>query len=471
MARIFVTWTTPLFFAALAGCATNYESSVRQEFAARHSHFPRNDEQALSGPRPRPSSSLSRLDRGLPAYVAMAMENNPEIQAEFERWQASVHRISRARRLPDPTISFGYFVRSVETRVGPQLAKISLQQAFPWPTKLSAGADAASANAQAAQRRVESKAVRVAQQVTTAYWNLWLIRRIRSIRKEHLLVVRGLSETVAARISVGTAMVADKQQIDLTAARIEDEIMGLDEAEKAAEARLRSSIGTQEKIAVPTPYKPASAALPSDSYASLVASARTHPTIASVGLMAKAADYSAKAEDANRMPSFMIGADWIITGQAAMPNVPDSGKDAVMVGAGVRVPLWQGSYSDSVAAAHADARARRADQQAMTDRAVADLESALSRVRDAVRRVDLYENTLLPQAQSTYDSVLGAYTIGKGTVAQALLAQRDLLELRIKLETWRADHARAWAELEAVVGRSVKYGAKPTLRESQGARP
>src|SRR5690606_2946179 len=128
-------------------------------------------------------------------------------------------------------------------------------------------------------------------------------------------------------------------------------------------------------------------------------------------------------------------------------GVADSGKDAVIVGAGIRIPLWQGSYSDSIAAARADARAQRADQRALADRAAAELTTSLSNVEDAVRRAALYRGTLVPQAESAYDSVLGAYTVGRGTVAQTLLAQRDLLELRVELDRARADYERAWARL------------------------
>ena len=55
--------------------------------------------------------------------------------------------------------AFGYFVRSVETRVGPQRARISLQQAFPWPTRLTAGSDAASGRGTARAQKLASPSI------------------------------------------------------------------------------------------------------------------------------------------------------------------------------------------------------------------------------------------------------------------------------------------------------------------------
>lgn len=445
------------------GCAGTQERLARQDIASL-------EVRSTSGPRPTSDEPKAELEQGLPGYVAYAMSQSPQLRASFEHWQASVHRISRARRLPEPTISFGYFVRSVETRVGPQLARVSLQQSFPWPTKLTAGADAASAQARALALRFEAQALMLNQNIAEVYWRLWLLRRTRSIHAEHLGVLRSLSESVLARIATGAATLAEHQQVELAAARLADLLQGVDEAERAAEAQLRAAIGAPGSTAVPTPFEPPAAELPAESPEALESAVRAHPLIASFEFMAKAQESVARSETADRLPGFTLGADWIITGETSMPNIPESGKDAVILGAGIRVPLWQASYADSVAAARSEANAQRAEQRAAIDKALAELETQLSSVRNAVRRVSLFRDTLVPQAQSAYESVLGAYVTGRGTVAHALLAQRDLLELRIELEQARAEYGQSWARVEQVVGHALTR--RPTVAHqdpSQGA--
>jgi outer membrane protein, heavy metal efflux system len=456
-----------LTLSTMIGCAGTYESSVRHDLSRARRHYAPPPTPVAS--EPATESSTRPVAAGLAAYVRLALERNPSIRAGFERWQASVHRISRARQLPEPTIAFGYFVQSVETRVGPQRARISLQQAFPWPTKLTAGADAASAQARAMQRRFEAQALSVTQRVAAAYWALWQIRTTKAIRGEHLILIRGLSETVGARMSTGAATLADLQQIDLAAARIEDNIRGMDEAERGAEAQLRAAIGLTSDVPVPTREAPGAATLPADPPEALTSSVRAHPKIESLGFLAEASEATAQAESAERLPSFTVGADWIITGDAAMPGVEGSGRDAVVVGGGMRIPLWQTSYSESAAAAEAEARAQLAEQRSLIDRAQAELASTLAHLRDAARRVELYRMTLVPQAEAAYESVLGAYTVGRATVAQALLSQRDLLDLRIELEQARADHARSWARVEELVGHQLAVTADQPERPPPGA--
>lgn len=468
------------------GCAGTGEELVREDLAAYRERLYREPTQGAlqsntSGQSERagqaePNSRKMQHapDGRLARYLALAMARQPALAAAFARFEASVARISRARRLPEPTLSFGYFLQSVETRVGPQRARLSLQQSFPWPTKLLAGADAASAQARAAQRRFEAQSLAVTARVATVYWDLWQVRRTRTIHREHLSVLQSLSEAVNARLATGAVSLAEQQQVDLAAARLQDAIAGMDESEWAAQARLRAAVGLPEGtpfLTLATVDDPPPACLPEAAEASLKERALEHPFIAAFGSAAEAHEASARMEAADRLPSFTVGADWILTGEAAMSGVQDSGKDALMVGVGLRLPIFQGSYSESVEAAEADGRAERKSQQAAADQALAELQLALSALRDAVRRVELHEYTLLPQAEAAYRSVLGAYTTNRGSVAQLLLAQRDLLELNIALQQARADHARAWSRLEQVVGQHLGHGQVCDGGEGNHLRP
>ena len=178
--------------------------------------------------------------------------------------------------------------------------------------------------------------------------------------------------------------------------------------------------------------------------------------------MASSSESQVRAEAADRAPSLLAGLDWIVTGKAPTA-LGQSGQDAVIVTAGLSVPLWGRNYRDAMGAARAEGAAHLADRDAALYAADAQLEAAMSAVRDAQRRIDLYRNTLIPQAETTFQSVLGGYQSGRSTVASALLAQKDLLELQLELAVSRAHHARAWAVLETVVGRPVM----PTERGEQ----
>ena len=178
-----VAWLT------LTGCAAAHEPGLRADLHRAQRDLLLEVDAADKPSTPPYSASLNE-------YLAFALKHSPEIRAEFERWRAAVFSISRARRLPEPMIGYGFYIQSVETRVGPQRHRIGLSQTFPWPTKLTAGADAASAKARAAQRRFDAKVLATKKKVADAYWNLWLIEEQHRLKSEHDVVLETLAGTV-----------------------------------------------------------------------------------------------------------------------------------------------------------------------------------------------------------------------------------------------------------------------------------
>jgi outer membrane protein TolC len=173
---------------------------------------------------------------------------------------------------------------------------------------------------------------------------------------------------------------------------------------------------------------------------------------------AEASDLRVREARSARAPGFALGVDWIEVGPARTAGVPDSGKDALTVSVGLELPLWQPNYAEDQRAAEADAAAARAEWAAARDRAAGDLGVALAKIRDSSRRAELHEGTLIPQAEGALESTLGGYDVGDSDLAATLMAERDLLDLRLGYIRLQAEHAVAWAELERVVGRSVGGG-------------
>lgn len=441
------TWLSLL----LLGCAGNLESAAVRDL--------NNDELPTARPAAAQSASAQKraeFDGSLQRYVAYALEHNPELEAQYEEFRAATYRISRARRLPEPTLTYTYFVRSVETRVGPQRHRFGISQAFPWPTKLSAGADASALAAQSAKRRFEASALRVSARVSDAYWELWLVSQVRRIQKEQLVLSRTTSDLVRSRLEIGSASLSDVSQADLVVSRATDVIAGLDEAERRSRAALRRALGSPDGVTLPVRAAAPRLVAPAESDSALVAAAQAHPGVGALELMAQSKSSSAESSNADRYPSFVVGLDYIETGPAKMPNQADSGKDAVMVMLGVKLPLWGGSYGDEVDAARADSASFKARAASARNDARSRVDVVLSEIRDALRRAKLYQHTLVPQATTALRSVIGSYAAGRATLPQLLMAQRELLEIELSLAQARAMHARAWARLEDAVGRPVR---------------
>jgi outer membrane protein TolC len=266
-----------------------------------------------------------------------------------------------------------------------------------------------------------------------------------------------LSQQVRARLESGRTGLSDLAQVDLSISRISDVIAGLQEAERSATAELVRVIGAED--GTPTPIRPERdpplALLPESDESELKDAAIAHPRVAAMASMSEAADERARAAKGERGPSIGLGLDWIITGHAVDPSIADSGKDAVVGVVALKVPVSGGAYKAAQQQARAEGAMYRARERAARDRAVAELEQALANLRDAVRRVQLYETTLVPQAETTYSSTLDGYQSGRSSLAEVLIAEKDLLELALGLFQAHASYGVSWAELERVVGQPV----------------
>ena len=169
-----------------SGCAGTLERGLEADLAKRQQRLaPERTEPDGDGP---PAKFGGRLEQ----YVAYALEHSPSLRAKFDEWRASTHRIAQQRRLPEPIFTYGLYLSRVETRVGPQRHRFSLTQAFPWPTVLTSGVDAASLEAEGAQRRFDAAALSIVRRVSTAYWKLWVIKRTRQVQKDQLEILRYL---------------------------------------------------------------------------------------------------------------------------------------------------------------------------------------------------------------------------------------------------------------------------------------
>lgn len=436
-----------------AGCAATYQEATEADLA----HAGRGLDPLPGDGEPRSVDGELDVNGTLESYVATALRQSPSLRAAFERWRAAIHRIPQARRLPEPTLTYGYFIQSVETRVGPQRHRVGLSMGFPWPTKLTAGADAASIAARSKQRRFEARALAISRGVAVVYWQLWLVERTREVQRDQLEVLRSLSEATRIRVEVSSAILADLNQVDLAVSRIEDILSGLDERERALSAQLLAAIGSPSGR--PTPINPVQApagGVPTGSRAELIDAATSHPQVEALELMSESSLSRVRHARADRAPSFMVGLDWIETGEALDPNMAGSGTDPVIVMLGLRLPVWTYAYRGAEEEARSESEAFHADAIDASNQAEAALEQALSAIRDADRRISLYGDTMIPQAEAAYLSVVGAYQTGRSTVAATLIAQRELLELQLGLVRAQAEHAIAWARLEQVVGREVE---------------
>ncbi|MBE0541073.1 MAG: TolC family protein [Verrucomicrobia bacterium] len=434
----------------LSGCASTPERSSPQSLKAEDRVRPHEQVGGASSSR----KQLPELNdaSGLKDYLAYAALNNPQLEAAFNRWKAALEMVSQARTLPDPRFNYGYFIQEVETRVGPQEQRVGLSQMFPWFGKLKLRSEAALGGANAMQQQYEVAKLRLFDEVKQAYYELYYVGRAVGVATENVDLLKQLEEIARSKYESGTAEHGDviKAQVELD--KLRDRLRTLQDFKHPLVARLNAALNRPAESALPFPTNHSPGVLPSDTAQLLEQLKSSNPELKSLDFQAekdKAAIALARKEF---YPDVTLGVDYVQTGEARMAGVSDSGKDPVMVGFSVNIPLWWSKYRAGVREAESRYAATQQDRQDRANRLSTDLQLALFKYQDAERKIALYRDALIPKADQNLKVIQRSFEAGKSDFLSLIDAERILLEFQLTYERAVADREQGLATVEKLAG-------------------
>ncbi|MCB0506540.1 MAG: TolC family protein, partial [Cyclobacteriaceae bacterium] len=152
--------------------------------------------------------------QSLDEYFKIAAENNPGLQAKYKSFEAAMERVAQVSSLPDPNLSFGYFISPVETRVGPQRARFSLTQMFPWFGTLKAQEDVATLMAEAKYQEFLDVRNKLFYQVAAAYYPLFELKRLVEIENENISILTSYKDIASVKFQNGKGAMVDVLRVD-----------------------------------------------------------------------------------------------------------------------------------------------------------------------------------------------------------------------------------------------------------------
>lgn len=399
-------------------------------------------------------------DGSLAQAEVQALDGHPELRAARAAARSAEAGVVQAGGLPEPTVGVGVFLRPVETRTGPQQARVSIQQPLPWPSAVRAERDAAAARLDSVLATVQDRERVLRARVQATYWDLWEVRARVHVLSGHLAMLEGLVTSVRGRLSAGELPLSALQQVELERAQLADRIATLQAREETVEVRLATLVGVPLGSRLPThdePPPPQSPTLDLPALSTLLTTA--HPIQAAVSNEAAAAA-EVKGAQVARRPRVSLRADWILVGPSELADPMESGQDALVLGTGLTLPTSWRARTARVD----DMRARADRSRAQTDAVMRQLQSRLAdhltAVEDSARSLLLTRDVLVPEALAALTSTQGEFVAGRTPLADVLFAQRTLFDLQLALVRHQAAHARAWSALDAVLATA------PTRREA-----
>jgi outer membrane protein, heavy metal efflux system len=400
-----------------------------------------------------------RANPTLSDYIRYALRNNPGLDAEHHRVLAARERVTQARTLPDPRLSYKYFIERVETRTGPQRQAFGLSQTIPWPGTLLAAGDARTAEARAAQEIHQVKSLALVAKVRRTYYEYAYLARARDVVEDMMKLLATVEEIARARYKVSEANHPNLIRLQVEYARLEDRLKTLNIMRSPIVARLNAALNRPVAAHLPWPAQLPDAELRATAEEILAIIHRDNPELKALDQRIKSANHTLTQATRAPIPSVTLGVEWIQTGSARGSGVSNSGNDPIAAMVSVTIPIWWGKYKAAQREARARLRTTALRKDNRTNLIAAESRMILFRLRDAERKVSFYRDTLIPKAEQALTVTERAFSVGKATFADFVDAERTLLELRLSYELARTQAATEIAEIDAMLGRIPELDA------------
>ncbi|MFH5831475.1 TolC family protein [Halalkalibaculum sp. DA384] len=394
--------------------------------------------------------TTSALNPQLEEHLQTAAQNNPGLEASFNRYLASLEEVPQVNALPDPELAFGYFISPIETRVGPQTARFSLSQMFPWFGTLGAREDIKINEARARFEEFQAHRNNLFYEVKSTWYELYVMNERIAILDGNIEILESLEELALQKVET-----AQSSQPDVLRVQIELEDLRIARSNLLDDRRvLRQEFGellNSEQVAFPETMALSPLALPSGEQDLRRQMLEQNPGLNQLSFREQAAGHQVRAARLEGLPQFGVGFDYILTGQREVA-MTDNGKDAFMARASIQIPLFRGKYRARKRQAELNQRSVAEQQAARQNELGTALEKALRDYRNANRRLNLYEEKQIKRTRQAIDILTEEYASADTEFEEILRLQRRLLDYQRSREEALGSQNRAVARIELLTG-------------------
>jgi len=386
-------------------------------------------------------------------YLVFASLNNPGLKAAFYVWQAELKKEGIVDALPDPQISYAYFIENVETRVGPQKQKIGIKQSIPWFGTLGAKGDIAFEASNIAYQKYQKTKLELFYKVKAAFYDYWLLGREIQLTKENMELLLFWESVARTKYKVAQQKHHDVIKAQVELGKLENNLKTLENMIHPISARLRSALNLPDSILLPIPKLIEADETDIDKSKMIADVLDYNPDLKAFEHLIEKERAGVRLANKSWRPNFSFGLDYIETGEALNRSLDESGKDPLIVSFNVSLPIWFGknkSKQDEAKARYKSAQYRLEDSQ---NKLIELTEKLVFEYDDALRKIRLYRGGLIPKGEESLNATFAAYQAGNADFLNVLDSQRQLLNFQLMLDRATRNQAVKKAELEVITGK------------------
>ncbi|HID93766.1 MAG TPA: TolC family protein [bacterium (Candidatus Stahlbacteria)] len=385
----------------------------------------------------------------LDKLVNEALENNPEILAAKNKWEAAKAKVPQVRWWSDPQLGINYekIPQGSYSLGEANMRMLSISQMIPFPGKLTLKGRMAKEEVLIAKENYEAKHQEIIAKVKSAYYRLFLVHKSIEIKNEEKELLRKFEKIAQTKYAVGQVPQHDVLRAQVELSLVADDLITLQERDlPTAEARLNAilnrplhlPLGVPDEFTVPELKKSR------EEIEELALKYRQE-----LKAMKNAIEKSKIAYNLAKMeylPNFMVK---FMQEEMRMPMSTEINRGVMF---SLSIPLWFWNKGYRISERRAQKSSAKASYQAMKNMVLFEVQNALSKYNATQRRVNLFKTTIIPQAEQALKSATIAYKTGKIDFLTLINSERTLINAKLKYYKTLVEHGENLANLERVVG-------------------
>lgn len=398
------------------------------------------------------SQAQQRVPLTLAEAEDLALDQEPGQAAFSARAEALQERSVAAGQLPDPQMRMGLANFPLQSggfsAEGMTQAQLGIRQSFP-PGKTRA---VSTRQFQSLASEMDQNADARGRDVLTSVRNAWLEthfwQRAHTIVADSRPFFSDLANITRSLYAVGSKDQQDVLRAELELSRLDDRLIDINKQHARARAALAEWVGAESS-------RPIAETLPTweqvPTLEALRAELVTHPALQAADARIDARIAGIDLAKERYKPGWAVDLGYGHRGGTLPTGSPRS--DFVSLSVSVDLPLFRKNRQDrTLAAALSERRAALESKEELFRRLNSQLEAEYGRWQELSRRVDLYENLILSQADDQANAALAAYQSEAGDFADVMRGFIDHLNTRLDHVRLQIERAQSYAVLANLGG-------------------
>ena len=407
---------------------------------------PENEEVLASG-EPKDAESLSDLE-------ALAISNNPTLRRMRQEAAVEWAQVGYIDKLPDPTVGAMAYTPPMHYDPDRQLAEVQVMQMIPWIGRLRAEAQRANLEALVAVNLYQAERLRVIGDLRAAWYKLYVLHKQVETTEGEQAQLQSLLNSANTRVRTGDAQPGDVLLATLELSSLQEQLISYRQEIAATRAEINRLAGRESHCPVAAPEL-ISPELPAWDHDLLHAIARTRqPELNAARLRVAATRWGIEVARLKRRPDLNFGLGWMVM-DAPGAVMADAGEDSITLGVTATVPLSREKYDAMVSEATREHCAAHASEDEVSLQLDALLRGLWEQALASRQTVELYENTILPQARQTFEADQASLINNTVTFDRVVRDYRTLLTLQLGYHRALGQLATALARIRQAVGEDL----------------